>query len=483
VIRLLRTRHAPIPILARVVISSLIVGTAVVATQAAHSATASTTFIDSGGSGGADSDGHTWKADTGYVGGTAGSTTATISGTNYQNIFHNWRAGMSAYHIAVANGTYYVKLLESEDTYNAAGKRVFSVTAEGVTAVSNVDIWSKAGGMHKALYLVFSTTVNDGSLDLGFTATHDQAKVDGIALEPKSTTATPSSSGGVLWGMNDSSTYDSTEKTLGRSMTLVREYRRLDEGWVNSRFTTLANSGHSLVLSVRSIWGSTPVKYTTITSGKYDATFLKGFAALNALKTKTFFIFQHEPESTDAKKACSSSTSDSVCGPEFVKAFQHVYSLAKSHGYNRLIFTETLEGYSFTSAAKVRSNYYWVGTSYTDWFGLDQYNSNCSHTSWTSFSGMISAAIQWLQSHAPTKSIIMPEYGAQEGSTASAKPNFFSSIPTELKQTGYSNIKGVVYWNQTVSSTCNYKYNTTTASSSAFKNLGLNSVMQASAPV
>jgi hypothetical protein len=482
VFRVSRSRHGISPLLARSLVVALIAGTAAIAVHPAGSTTG-TIYIDSGGSGGNDPDGHSWAADYGFTGGTVSTTSANISGTTYQSIFRSERSGLSDYHVTVPNGTYWVKLLESEHTYTAKGKRVFDVTSEGALVEDNLDVFARAGGINKAIYVVFKTTVSDAKLNLGFKASAGTPIIDGLVIEP-TTSSTPStpSGGSVMWGMDDSSSFSSTQSGLGRQFALVREYRRLDQSFTNAHMTSLTNAGQSLVLSVRSQWGSGYLKYATITSGKYDSTFLKGFAALNALKTKTFFIFQHEPDSTSAKASCSSSTSDSVCGPQFVAAWKHVYNLAKSHGYTRLIFAWTITSYGFNPQTHVRNNYYWPGTAYTDWIGVDAYNGGCNQSWYGSFYDMMNYSVTWIQQHAPTKNIILPEYGATEGSTAGAKANWFNAIPSALTKKGYTTIKGLVYWNESPGSKCSFKINTSSSSYNAYKSLGLSAQMQMKAP-
>jgi hypothetical protein len=475
-----RRRSSVTAALAALLFTTLIAGTLTTTSHPAAAATGKIN-IDAGGSGGTDVDGNSWLADKGFSGGTQKTTTATIGGTDYQTIFRSERNGMTSYALAVTNGSYWVKLLESEHTVTASGKRVFDVTSEGQLAADNLDVFAKAGGINKAVYVVFKTTVSDGTLNLAFKPSVSTAIVDGIVLEP--ITSTPSSpSTKVLWGMDDNSSYDSTEAGLGRKFTLVREYRRLDEPFVNSRMTNLSNSGHSLVMSVRAQLASGYLKYSAITAGTYDSTLLKGLAALNALKTRPFFIFQHEPDSTDARKSCSSSTSDSVCGPQFVAAWNHVYKLAKSHGYTRPIFAWTITSYGFNPQTNVRNNYFWVGTANTDWIGVDAYNGGCNQTWYGTFSQMMDLSIKWLKVHAPNKLIIMPEYGVTEGTSPTDKPNWYKAIPSALTQSGYSNIRALVYWNEAPGTKCSFKINTTTASYGSYKSLGLSSVMQAAAP-
>jgi hypothetical protein len=468
-------------LIARAIILALIAGTLGVAAQSARSAPQAKLYIDAGGTGGTDADGNKWAADSGYTGGTASTSKAPVTGTKYQSVFRSQRGGMSAYHITVANGTYWVKLLESEHYYGAAGKRVFDVTSEGKLVENNVDVFKQAGGLNKALYVVFKTTVSDGQLSLGFTPSVGNAVVDGIVVEPTTSSSPPPPSGSsILWGMDDSGTYDSNEKSLGRSFALAREYRRLDESFVSPRMQSLVNSGHSLIVSVRSSVKSGVLPYSSITAGKYDSAFLKGFAALNALKVRPYFIFQHEADSTDAKRSCTSS-SDSVCGPQFVAAWKHVYNLAKSHGYTRPIFAWTITSYGFNPQTKVRNNYYWPGPTYTDWIGVDAYNGGCNQSWYGTFSQMLNYSEQWIKQHAPAKSVILPEYGATEGSTSTAKANFFKDIPSALTQADYKNIKAVSYWNEAPGTKCNFKINSSMNSYNAYKSVGLNPSMQGKA--
>ncbi|MDX6284835.1 MAG: trimeric autotransporter adhesin [Frankiales bacterium] len=448
-------------------------------TTASTTATASKILINTGGSALTDTDGNAWKADSYFTGGTAGSTTATISGTNYQGVFRNGRGGMSAYRIPVANGTYTVKLLEAEYYFSAAGKRIFDVKSEGALVVDNLDIFARAG-KNASLYVVFKSTVSDGILDLVFTASVDRAKVDGIVIEPTAAAPPPPPSS-VMWGMDDSGTFDTTEANLGRKFAMVRQYRRITDAYATARQKALTSSGHSLLLSIRAETANAPIKYSAITAGTYDATLIAGLAKLNALPTITYAIFHHEPDADISKDSCGSSWADSVCGPEFVKAWKHVYNLSKSHGYTNLRWVWTVSSYGFSPQTKVRANYYWVGTSYTDWIGSDAYNGGCAGNWYGTFEEMLAKTIEWAQANAPTKSIALPEWGATEGSSASDKANFFNAIPSVLTKAGYKNVKALTYWNDKPP-TCDFRINTSTASYNAYKSLGLNSVMAAKAP-
>ena len=514
---------------------SLIVGSAVLAgvalTAGAHgfspaAATLSTVRINAGGPAVTDVDGSKWVADVDYTGGKIGSTTAYVDNSAKQYVFQDDRYGMSAYRIPVVNGKYDVHLLEAETYFNAVGQRVFNVSAEGKNVAKNVDIYKLAGGKNKSYWLSFTMTVSDGVLDLGFKNIVNYAKVSGIVVRPaaspspspspSATTTTPppspsptasptpspsasatlppgstttpppsptpspsatSNPARVLWGMDDNTAFDRMEAAVGRTFAIAREYLRMDQAFVNSREQALVNSGHSLVFSVKSRTGSGPIPFADVTAGKWDNQLLTGMKALNALSTPTFFIFEHEADATAAKASCT-STKDSVCGPEFVAAWTHVWNLAHANNLTHLIFTWTVTAYGFNSQTGVRNNYYWPGTAYTDWLGVDAYNGGCNGTWYGSFHDMMTTTLNWASTHAPSMRIIVPELGATEGSTPDAKANWFNAIPSTLADPAYTNIDAISYWND-AQPTCDFRVNSSTQSFDAYKSVSATPIVSA----
>jgi parallel beta-helix repeat protein len=147
--------------------------------------------IHAGGPAFTDSAGHAWSADQYYVGGTAASFTSTASNTPDPTIYQTERYGMSAYKIPLPSaGIYRLTLHLDEAWATTVGKRVFSVTAEGQTIVSNLDL-VKTIGTNTAYDVSVPVRSADATLDLGFSATADNAKVDGIEVEAMSPTSTP----------------------------------------------------------------------------------------------------------------------------------------------------------------------------------------------------------------------------------------------------------------------------------------------------
>jgi hypothetical protein len=131
-----------------------------------------------------DSGGDVWSRDTGFTGGyqVSNVTGDDIKGTDDDALYRNEHWGMSKWTAPVPNGTYTVTLKLAETYFNARNVRVFSVTAEGRTVISNLDIFAEVG-RNTRLDKTFTVTVTDGSIDLGFSASRNNAKVDGISVE------------------------------------------------------------------------------------------------------------------------------------------------------------------------------------------------------------------------------------------------------------------------------------------------------------
>jgi hypothetical protein len=506
--------------------SAVVAGIGVGGTQAFRpaAATLSSVHINAGGPAVTESDGSKWQADSGYVGGKVSAVNVVVQGTPKTHVVQTDRYGMSAYRIPVVNGKYDVVLLEAETYFAAVNKRVFSVTAEGRTVAKDVDLFALAGGKNRAYWIKFTTTVADGQLDLGFTASVNYAKVNGISVVPASTTTTPSpsasssssptpqptaspsaspapttpppttpppsasptpvpsattSSTSVLWGMDDNAVFDATEAAAGRKFAVVREYRRVDQPYLTAREEKLVTNGHSLVLSVKARTGTGPIPYADITAGKWDSQLVTGMTTLNGLATPTYFIFEHEADATSAKASCTSTT-DSVCGPQFVAAWRHIYNLAHAHGLAKLRFTWTITEYGFNPQTGVRNNYYWPGVAYTDWIGIDAYNGGCNDSWYGSFADTMAYGVNWVQAHAPNLPIIIPELGATEGATANAKADFYNAIPAALQQPGYTNIRAILAWNDQESS-CDFRVNSSPQAFDAFRAVGLQPAMKAEA--
>jgi hypothetical protein len=189
-------------------------------TQAAASGT-EIVAINSGGPAESDSGGGdaSFVADEDVTGGgtavTANTiTTAGVTNAAPQAVYQSERNGVFTYTIpGLTSGTSYTVLLHFAEFYwTKAGQRVFNVSINGTTVLSNFDIVATAGTANKALVEQFTATANSsGQIVISYTnGTADQPKSSGLEIRgsgssgcaavpsaPTGLTATASSSSAI----------------------------------------------------------------------------------------------------------------------------------------------------------------------------------------------------------------------------------------------------------------------------------------------
>lgn len=147
-------------------------------------------IVNTGGGAYTSSSGVTYKADAAYSGGKIGTTAAVIAGTADSALYQNERFGNFSYAAPLANGNYTVTLKFAEIYWTAPGKRIFSVTMNGKTVLSNVDIFAKVG-KNNAYDVDVPVSVTNGMLNIGFVTQQDNATVSAIAVTPATSASTP----------------------------------------------------------------------------------------------------------------------------------------------------------------------------------------------------------------------------------------------------------------------------------------------------
>jgi hypothetical protein len=116
----------------------------------------------------------------------------------------------------VANATYDVTLKFAEIYWTGVGQRVFNVSIEGKTVLSNLDIIAKVGP-RTAYDVTIPVTVNDGVLNISFSSVVNNAKVSGIKVEPKQVVFAVNAGGPQYIGA-DGVSYQADAKFAGGSV-------------------------------------------------------------------------------------------------------------------------------------------------------------------------------------------------------------------------------------------------------------------------
>jgi hypothetical protein len=140
-------------------------------------------LVNSGGPAYTDQQTQMWSADKGFTGGNAASTTNTITNTTDPTLYKSERYGGFTYQFAVANGNYNVVLKFAEIYYTTAGRRIFSVSINGTTVLTNFDIVAAAGGAFKAIDKTFPVAVTNNQVTIQFIpGSADLPKVSAIQI-------------------------------------------------------------------------------------------------------------------------------------------------------------------------------------------------------------------------------------------------------------------------------------------------------------
>src|ERR1700722_3690491 len=113
-----------------------------------------------------DPTGNVWDADVGFHGGVAlENANQAVKDTTAPTIFDgpryccsNGQAAGFGYRFGVPAGTYSVTLKFTENWVTGAGQRLFNVTINGKTVLSDFDIFAESGGQWVALDKTFQVT-------------------------------------------------------------------------------------------------------------------------------------------------------------------------------------------------------------------------------------------------------------------------------------------------------------------------------------
>lgn len=132
-----------------------------------------------------DADGTFWDVDRYVTGGTRTRAAAPIYDTPDQALYQTYRYGTFTYTLPVQPGLYTLRLKFDEPYWKAAGKRVFSVTANGTPLLTRYDVFAEVGA-NTAVEKAFRINVRpkQQTLTLKFTPSVDQAMVCAISALP-----------------------------------------------------------------------------------------------------------------------------------------------------------------------------------------------------------------------------------------------------------------------------------------------------------
>jgi hypothetical protein len=125
---------------------------------------------------------------------TAKSVSAAIASTNDDTLFQSYRTGKDfGYNVNLASGDYTIELQFVETYWTSAGKRKFDVHLEGQQVITDLDLFTAAGGTNNAYIVTRNVTVTDGQLNLRLESSGaddlDNAILSGFVVRAPETSA------------------------------------------------------------------------------------------------------------------------------------------------------------------------------------------------------------------------------------------------------------------------------------------------------
>jgi hypothetical protein len=123
-----------------------------------------------------------WSADRGFTTSNSASSSAIIAGTSDPTLYQSYRYGRSfSYNFILLNGNYQVTLKFAETYWTQPGQRIFNVTIDGKTVLTNFDVLSQVPP-NTALDKTFLITVTNNTIKIDFSASIDTAMISAIQI-------------------------------------------------------------------------------------------------------------------------------------------------------------------------------------------------------------------------------------------------------------------------------------------------------------
>ncbi len=139
--------------------------------------------INCGGSGYTGNNGFVYEADTLFSGGHIDGFPGNAVAETEDDLLYNYaRSAHSSYSIPMANGNYFVFLQFAETFFTGTNQRVFDTTIEGSLVIDDLDLVATAPGKWVAYDVIVPVTVSGGPLDIGFSASQNNALLNALVV-------------------------------------------------------------------------------------------------------------------------------------------------------------------------------------------------------------------------------------------------------------------------------------------------------------
>ena len=445
--------------------------------------------INAGGGGYTAPDGRVWSADTGFSGGGTYAVGATIAGTSDATLYQSERFGNFSYNLSVPNGTYQVTLKFAEIWFTTAGQRVFNVTMEGQTVLSNFDILKQVT-FNTALDKSFTVNVTDGQLNVAFASVISNPKVSAIEVVPSggaapaptpapATTAAywgafsknPITGGAPPWDMGEQ---DRLETMVGKKASLIP----LTVYWQQSGqyYYFMGNSKQyfpTTTMEAIRQRGSIPMlvwaaadntlgvnqpnfRSSVVAGGAHDA-YIRAFAQQARAWGKPFFVklnwemngYWNWPW-MEGKDNGTTIPNGNQPG-DFVRSWRHIHDIFVQEGATNATWVwcpNVADGWSAPFSQV------YPGDTYVDWTCLHGYNWGNLYNppGWQSFAQVFNSSFnansyQQVVGLAPAKPMMLGEWASTElGDGGTAKANWITDALNTQIPNNFPQVRAIVWY-------------------------------------
>jgi hypothetical protein len=246
------------------------------------------------------------------------------------------------------------------------------------------------------------------------------------------------------------------EAEQGRPFDIDHYYYRDDQHFPSQALIDQAHETGKHRLLLLSWKPATDHTWAQVAAGAVDLRIDSEAAYLKSHFTDKFFlVIWHEPENDVNPTAGSGYTA-----ADYAAMWRHTVLRLRADGVTNAVTAICYEATPYWGSQSWWPQL-WPGADVVDWMGEDAYSIGTStvwgggfgatinrtdHYSYPNWPGFYT----WAQQIAPTKPIMIPEYGANEiAGDPAHKANFFNTEDDDLAQ--FPAVKAVVYWNNPLS--------------------------------
>lgn len=265
------------------------------------------------------------------------------------------------------------------------------------------------------------------------------------------------------------------EGQIGRSLAVVRVFRRWDSAFPTDYDLWLRNSGHTLFLSVAAqrLSGKL-IPWSFIASAqpswKIYQDMVRWADRIKAFGATVYFLFDPEPETSNGNVMGQPS--------DFVDAWRKIVSVFQDDGVTNVRWVWDLTAYTFGRTDALNADAWYPGDAYVDGIGADGYNfyacrSGVSNV-WRSFAQVFESAREFGLAH-PSEFLTIPEWGTVEDpQVPGRKAQWIADAQATLQSPGWDQFKAILYWNSQSPTTppCEFQVDTSQSALDAFQTMG-----------